>query len=417
VTLFIVIGIFILVATLAFLFFPVFRELKTGDGGIASRQTKALKQALDAGVITQEEFDLKSAQISESNAENTEGKTQVASSTKLVIACVVILFPVAAFILYRSIGQPDALSQSPSPTAMTSSAAEKPAAAVMPGMDMTKAIDSLTKKLEKNPDDVDGWLLLGRAYKSMDRNGEAKDALGKAYAMAPERPEIEVAYAEALALMNPTRRIDGKPLEMIKNVLKKDPLNQDALWLYGMSDYQAGKYQDAITSWEKIRIQLAPDSDVLGSVTSMITDAKTHLDANGLSDSANTAGMASVPPAASGTSGPQIKVHVTLSASRIKQISPGDTLFIYAKAASGPPMPIAIQKLEASALPATVILTDGMGMMPNMNLSQFPQVIIAARISKSGNAIPQSGDLQAVSAPVNVNGSDTVELTIDQLVK
>ncbi len=100
----------------------------------------------------------------------------------------------------------------------------------------------------------------------------------------------------------------------------------------------------------------------------------------------------------------------------MQKVRPGDTLFIYAKAASGPPMPIAIQKLQASALPITVTLTDGMGMMPSMNLSQFPKVIISARISRSGNAIAQSGDLQAVSPVIDVGQRATVELSIDQVV-
>ncbi|MEO6688877.1 MAG: hypothetical protein ABIS07_03580, partial [Dokdonella sp.] len=87
-----------------------------------------------------------------------------------------------------------------------------------------------------------------------------------------------------------------------------------------------------------------------------------------------------------------------------------------ARAASGPPMPLAIQRLKASQLPITVTLDDSMGMLPTMKLSMFPQVVIGARVSKSGNAMPQSGDLQALSAPLDVHRSEPIALTIDKQV-
>ena len=122
---------------------------------------------------------------------------------------------------------------------------------------------------------------------------------------------------------------------------------------------------------------------------------------------------ASSPP---GAEGPHLTVKVELDAKLVAKAAPGDTVFVYAKAASGPPMPLAVQRLRVEQLPATVTLTDGMGMLPNMKLSQFPQVIVGARISKSGNAIAQSGDLQTVSKPLAVTTTTPIGLTIDQLV-
>jgi cytochrome c-type biogenesis protein CcmH len=115
-------------------------------------------------------------------------------------------------------------------------------------------------------------------------------------------------------------------------------------------------------------------------------------------------------------SGPHLTVKVMLDPALIAKVAPGDTVFVYAKAANGPPMPLAIQRLRADQLPATVVLTDGMGMMPSMRLSQFPQVIIGARVSKSGNAIAQSGDLQTLSKPLNVASTAPINLTIDTAV-
>jgi cytochrome c-type biogenesis protein CcmH len=98
------------------------------------------------------------------------------------------------------------------------------------------------------------------------------------------------------------------------------------------------------------------------------------------------------------------------------KLAPGDVLFVYAKAASGPPMPLAIQRMDAGKLPVAVTLTDGMGMLPSMKLSQFPQVVVGARVSKSGNAMPQSGDLQVLSPPIAVTTTTPIRLTIDSVV-
>ena len=109
-------------------------------------------------------------------------------------------------------------------------------------------------------------------------------------------------------------------------------------------------------------------------------------------------------------------MEVALDPKLAGKLAPGDVLFVYAKAASGPPMPLAIQRMDAGKLPVAVTLTDGMGMLPSMKLSQFPQVVIGARVSKSGNAMPQSGDLQVLSQPIAVTTTASIKLTIDSVV-
>jgi cytochrome c-type biogenesis protein CcmH len=112
----------------------------------------------------------------------------------------------------------------------------------------------------------------------------------------------------------------------------------------------------------------------------------------------------------------RITVKVALNPKFKDQVGPKDTVFVFAKAAQGPPMPLAIMRLTASQLPASVTLTDGMGMVPNLTLSQFPQIVLGARISKSGNAMVQPGDLQTLSAAMTTAQTDPVQLTIDQRV-
>jgi cytochrome c-type biogenesis protein CcmH len=129
-----------------------------------------------------------------------------------------------------------------------------------------------------------------------------------------------------------------------------------------------------------------------------------------------TTNEAATAPASATENGAQLHVEVALDPKLANKLTPGDVLFVYAKAASGPPMPLAIQRMDATKLPVSVTLTDGMGMLPSMKLSQFPQVVVGARVSKSGNALPQSGDLQVLSKPLAVTTTDPIKLTIDQVV-
>jgi cytochrome c-type biogenesis protein CcmH len=397
-TTFLIIAGFMTAALLAYLLLPWLR--RGGD-----KRLKALNQALEAGVLTRAEYEEKSAQI----AADPAPASGAAGIGRKQAAAIAVLVPVVAFLIYGMIGRPDALTMT-QPASMPA-AVEGPVAGPI-GMDMPKAIENLKAKLAKNPEDADGWLLLGRAYKSVEKNREALEALKKAYTLSPQRADIQIAYAEAMALLTPTRRIEGEPLRLIKQALQTEPMNQDGLWLLGMSDYQNGRYAEAVVSWEKIREQLPPDSDVLANVNGMIDDANAILGGKppGMSAPGST-------PAPAVSGGASITVNVALAPEHSGRVKAGDTLFVYAKAASGPPMPIAIQKLQASDLPTTVVLTDGMGMTPAMNLSQFPQVVVIARISPSGNAIPQKGDLQAVSSPVDVAASKAVNLSINQVVK
>ena len=223
------------------------------------------------------------------------------------------------------------------------------------------------------------------------------------------------------------RRIQGEALALIEQAIKANPQNQKGLWLAGIADSQAGKYDDAVKKWNTLLPLLPPGSDVAASVREQIAQAQALRDGKPLpAPSAATAAGASTAavPVEAGTSkdqpaattGPHIAVKVTLDPKFKDRIAPTDTLFVFAKAASGPPMPLAIARLTAAQLPASVTLTDAMSMMPSMRISVFPQIIVGARISKSGQAIAQSGDLQALSAPLPNTRSEPVELTIDQAV-
>ena len=377
---------------------------------------KALQEAYASGVLSKDEFDAKSAALAAEAVTPASTPTDRgrSGSRRLLVALAAAL-PLAAIALYFAIGRPDALSTSATSSAAASQAAGgmPSAAGQKPGMDMEAAIGSLRAKLEKNPGDADGWLLLGRAYESVGRNDDGRKALEKAYALAPDKPAVEIAYAEALALGRADRRIDGEPLRMIHHALQVEPDNQDGLWLLGMSHYQQGRYAEAIAAWEKIRAQLGPESDVLQSVTGMIADAKAHLDGTAAAAMPVAAGPAQA--VASAGAG-ELRLRVSLADALRARAAPGDTVFVFARAVGGPPMPVAIKRLQVSALPADVVLSDADAMVPTMKLSGFPRVTVSARISKSGDAIAHSGDLQAKPIEAATSGSATLSLAIDGVV-
>jgi cytochrome c-type biogenesis protein CcmH len=262
----------------------------------------------------------------------------------------------------------------------------------------------------------------------MNRVDESLDAYRHAHELAKDNTAITVEYAQALALSAPDHRIAGEARDLLDAVIKADPTNQRALWLLGISDFQDKQYDAAIARWNALLPLLAEGSEVAQSVKKQIAEAEAHRDGKALPEKPVTSADASIAPNAArpatdanaaapsaSTDAPKLTVKVALDPKLAGHLDPDSTLFVFARAASGPPMPLAIQRLKASQLPLTVTLDDSMAMMPTMKLSLFPQVVVGARVSKSGNAMAQSGDLQTLSAPIDVHRSEPIALTIDQI--
>ncbi|UXI67041.1 c-type cytochrome biogenesis protein CcmI [Tahibacter amnicola] len=403
---FLVAALMVIVA-LAFVTVPLLRR---GHSSAAATDDAAKVQALDsaraAGILTDEEYASKRAAL----AQNAPGP--VAARSRLAVgtaATVAVLLPMIAMGLYVWHGSPDALDPA-------NLQARKPATPA----DMDQAIAGLEAKLKQNPEDVEGWLLLGRAYKSMERFGPARDALKQAYDRAGNDVDVQVDYAEALALASDSRRIEGQSRQLLERALEAHPQHQRAMWLLGIADYQQGRYAEAATRWEALATQIDPSAPAHESILAQIADARQRAGMPAAAESAGTPAVVDAKspaaPAAADTGGPRIQVEVDLDPKLKDQAVAGSTVFVFARAANGPPMPLAVQRLALTDLPAKVTLTESMSMMPSMKLSQFPQVVVGARISRSGNAIPQAGDLQTLSEPIAVSAGKPVRLLIDQVV-
>lgn len=290
----------------------------------------------------------------------------------------------------------------------------KPVTSTAPGMaqnapmapEHVEMIKALSARLEQNPNDGKGWAMLARSFAVMGRYNEALPAYEKAANLIQNDPVLLVDYADVLAAVN-GKNLQGKPLELIQSALLIDPTNIKGLNLIGTAAFQAGDYTHAVSYWEKLLPLLPPDSPIAKQVNTSIANARAQEARSQLLPAQGEAQPA--------TGGAQIAGVVSLSPALAGKVAPTDTVFVFAKAASGPPMPIAVIRAQVKDLPQKFILNDSMAMMPTMKLSNFQEVVVGAKISKSGNATPQSGDLRGEVASVKV-GTNNVQLVIDKIV-
>lgn len=278
-------------------------------------------------------------------------------------------------------------------------------------------VQGLAERLEQDPDNLDGWLMLGRTYFAIKQPTKALAAMERAYQLAPKQANVVIAYAEALAANN-GNRLTGKPAELIRTALEIEPGNASARWLDGMLAYQQERFADAAGTWQGILPEMDPAGQEAQQVRQLIAEARNR---GGMPAAppaiaqAPSAGAAPAQPAAARHTGAKIQVAVTLDPTLAEKADPDDTVFVFARASAGPPMPLAVQRLKVADLPATVTLDDSMAVMPAMRLSAFPQVVVGARVSKSGQATPQSGDLEGQIGPLSSDGTSDAAVNIDQV--
>lgn len=281
----------------------------------------------------------------------------------------------------------------------------------------TEQLDTLVKqlqeRLEKSPGDHEGWTLLGRSQMTLGRYAEAAAAYEKAVAIKPDDPGTLTDYADALGVLN-GRTLDGEPARLLERALKLDPRHIKALVLVGTLEFQRGNYTGAEKRWQEV-VDIGPAGDGLVELAREgVSQAQARQRSAGAPPSAAPpparapSASAPGPAAAAAAAGPGISGTVRLSASLKAQAGPNDVVFIFARAATGSGMPLAILQKRVADLPATFTLDDSLAMSPAARLSSAQQVVVTARISKSGQAMAQPGDLEGTSAPVAPGARDLV---------
>lgn len=405
-------ALLLVLVALAFVLPPLLRQPPAHAGDHQAR-LQALEAARATGILSQAEYEAKRAALAADGATGDAAATPPAPSRRSALL-LVLLLPLATWLLYRELGEPRALH----PGATASTAAPAAMAGEQP-QSLEEATAGLAERMRESPDDLGGWMLLGRAYKTLQRFPEAQQALANAYRLAPDDPDVQVEYAEALTLAGQDRHIAGEAAELLDRALATEPDHQRGLWLKGIQAYQDEDFAVAAATWEHLRGLLPPNADVLASLDERITDARTRA---GLPLAAATAAAPATDATATATSdasadGARLSVEVDIAPALRAGLQAGDVLFVFARAPNGPRMPVAIQRLPAASLPVTVTLDDSTSMTPQLTLSTLPEVVVGARVSRSGNAVPQPGDLEAFSDPVPTAGATRVRLVIDRVVE
>ena len=315
--------------------------------------------------------------------------------TPFVLALILALaMPPVVLGLYLMVGTPQALQPMPTDDHAT----------------LADATRQLQESLARKPDDAQGWALLAQAYSALNQPRQALDALDHLLKLKPDDPDAMVAWVEATAETSPSHRIDDASRAKLQRALQIEPSHQRALWLLGISDYQRGNYTDAAEQWKILLPLLQPGSKVAATVQQELADAEARA---GGADAASVAPDSAAP--ATNADRVAIRVKVNIEDQMLDRIKPGDTLFVFAKAVDGPAMPLAVVKLGNVRFPATVTLTDAMAMSPGLRLSQFRKVRVTARLSASGSAMPQAGDLESTPLEVATDTRTPVTLTIDRV--
>ncbi len=275
--------------------------------------------------------------------------------------------------------------------------------------DIDKAIAELEDKLKRDGNNIDGWLMLGRSYVVSKRFEDAETAYKKANELSDgANPDTLISYGEAKGLAA-GNNFDEEAMSLFIRALKISPNNERGLWYAGLASYQLQNYAASVGYLEKLLQQVPNDqSDVRTALVKYLNDAKQKAGIEIVNEN--------VVPANEDISKSNIIVNVKLSDELHKKYEKSDTLFIYARAMDGPKMPLALVKMTAGDLPTTVTLDDSVSMMPSMTLSSMEQVEVIARISKSGQAIMQSGDIFGSVQSVKTDLSETVDVVISELV-
>ncbi len=288
-------------------------------------------------------------------------------------------------------------------------------------------ITRLAERLKAKPDDAEGWSMLGRSYNAQGRYAEALAAYKRAYDLRPKDAQVLADYADGLAVAN-NRSLDGEPEKLILEAVKLDPQNVKALALAGTLAFNHADYKGAVGLWERAVKASDPAGDFAKQLQGALTEARQR---GGLPPVAAAPGAAvadlfapqAEPPAAEAAAAPAVAAgkevitgRLTLKAELKGQVGPDDTVFIFARAPTGSKMPLAILRKKVSDLPLDFKLDDSLAMSPASRLSSASQVVVGARISKTGNAMPSPGDLQVLSGAV-APGAQGLRIEIAEAVR
>jgi cytochrome c-type biogenesis protein CcmH len=378
-------GALLAAAALALAARPLWRRRAAGavsrdamNAAVYREQLQDLQADLASGTLAQADYERARQEIERRVLEDFSQQEQKAPrGGNRFVAYGVLAIPLLAILIYMVVGNPGVIALQD-----TAQATQRQIEAV---------VERLAAKMKENPDDAEGWKLLGRSYASLGRFPEAAEAYARAAARAPRDADLLVDLADVLAMAN-GQSLAGNPEKLLERALQIDPKNAKALALAGTAAFNRGDFAGAAARWERMLPLVPAESEDARVIRENVELAKAKA-----GTAAKLAGTVSLSPKLKG------------------RAAPDDTVFIFARAAEGPRVPLAVLRMKVRDLPASFSLDDSMAMAPGTRLSGFARVVVGARISKSGNAAAQPGDLQGSSAPV-ANDAAGVKVVIDGVV-
>ncbi len=418
-TLFFITAALLVVIVLLWLLLGLFRA-NTSDTDqeavnitLARERRTTLDEALANNAIDQTTYDYEREQLaldlaSDLHLENERAKKR--SGGQIGAAILVAVFvPVAAGALYLQLGNPGAITQNRAMTqADTSTTTDAQNPNQLPAL--TDLLPRLEERLAASPDDVKGWRLLGRTYSSVSDFPNAQKAFEKALALDENDVPTLALLAESIAMVQ-NGDLAGEPMAYLERANTLEPQHEHSLWLLSIAHQQANNHEAALVGFDQLVSMAGNNAEAQATIEQMRSQSVQAL-AGGVAGAApQTSAPVSKPSQPSNTNSVSIDVTVTLGEPATGD--PDDTVYIYAKASQGPPMPLAVSRLSVKDLPATITLDDSMAMIPSMTLSAFPDVTIGARISPSGKPVAQPGDWFTEQTDIIVNDTDAISLTID----
>jgi len=408
VTSFFIPAFLLLMLVLAFLLRPFIFPAKSKATSRRQMNAVIYREELDkleadhqAGAITSTDYEIAHAEMRQRLFQDTieEDDQEVAGSVKKTTIGLCIFIVLLSSALYFSLGDVVRVAQNESERPVTQEGIEK-------------MVAEFAIKMEKDPTNLKGWAMLARSYRILGRNEDAAKAYARAGNFVDSDPQLLADYADTLAA-NAHGSFVGKPLQLINQALKLDPDNLMALWLSGTASYNANNYKAAVQTWERLAKQIPPDSDEGRAIQGSIAEARAK---GGLAASAPASAptpsstSASTPTASSGK---EISGKIELSAGLKSKINSGDIVMVIARK-PGERMPVAVLRVPASNFPMNFTLNDSLAMNPNALLSQLNEASVEVRISKTGMAKPEPGDLISTVQTIQV-GTKDIRLLVDQV--
>tara|TARA_B110000238_G_C16124766_1_gene438716 strand:+ start:1070 stop:2317 length:1248 start_codon:yes stop_codon:yes gene_type:complete len=374
---------------------------------IYAGKVEDLDADLERSLLDKEEYDyaladLQQTLLQDADVEPEEILQERTGNNKVITLMLTVCMPVAALLIYQQI----------STGGYTNDIVEQQARSDQ-AQSIEGSIAILEQKLKEKPDNVEGWTMLGQSYFVIKQYEQAKRAFIRALDLANQAdPELLVLTAEASAFSN-SEIFGDYEKSLLAKALSINPNHERGLWYSGYANYTTSEFSTAVGHWQKLLTLVPPERpEVKTSLLQFLNSAREKAGLEPLEDTPQVAQQ-------DADDARKIEVTVQLNESVNQHASSGDTLFIYARALQGPKMPLSLVRLTVANLPAKITLSKEMAMMPSMDIDTFEKIEVLARISKSGQAITQKGDL--ISTPVVVNFSESnsaaVSLDINSIVE